>query len=668
MKEKKGLKVLSARNGIALISVLAILLILTLLLPVMFSMSEIQMKEAVKGTTRQKAVYIARSAVEMGVSSVKATAKSEFVYTDSSETTIDETAEDTKYRRMYDCMKTKTANSDYGVKINDNGLAYIECKTMWLYIKDEGKSTEESVYIYADSNNKEGPKQGVEGYKFVGKADVTITYDGDPVYIDENATGKMEERKVSPDVATTTNGVIKPGYTKVENDNYIVEATSYVNGITVKKKAIAIQVAEPGKADVAKEAIVQYTGVSWSTAPDFIKKMEGFSTTVAPDGNPNKEINYGGVQCFVDPERANSVQKIEYINSLKEGYADQNVYVYSTIGNMYINCEGSALNGAPLKFGVYPGLVWTEEDYEPEGNGSLRGFNYKDRIGNMQQSNFVSFSATNTLEFAMPIELRVNPCRVTMYKNALRIGDLYDHNGTLFKLLALQGRDIVLDEKVDMMISLFPAPGRSGEETSNDVATKAKRAGFLVLSAPNTTPYTYYNEDRGTEVKAGKVYFTKDVYLWFIDYDNIGCEGAFGTFPDRTIQSTIYRTGAVTSSTVFSGALNKAEVRDFAVYKLFNAGDVYYFNAEVEGKDGESLGVNLVNYFMEIKYFTSRSGTIWEFFKDIRNNLYKTLVNLTGNSATMYVEDDLYYIGNMNEDPTLVPPTAENEMYVVWDN
>jgi hypothetical protein len=61
------MNILTKRNGIALIAVLSILLVLTLLLPLMFSMSENAMEAAMTGTDEQRASYLARSMIEFTV-------------------------------------------------------------------------------------------------------------------------------------------------------------------------------------------------------------------------------------------------------------------------------------------------------------------------------------------------------------------------------------------------------------------------------------------------------------------------------------------------------------------------------------------------------------------------------------------------------------------------
>lgn len=57
------MNILTKRNGIALVAVLAILLVLTLLLPLMFSMSENAMATAMTGSDEQRASYLARTMI-----------------------------------------------------------------------------------------------------------------------------------------------------------------------------------------------------------------------------------------------------------------------------------------------------------------------------------------------------------------------------------------------------------------------------------------------------------------------------------------------------------------------------------------------------------------------------------------------------------------------------
>ena len=61
------MSILTKKNGVALIAVLAILLILTLLIPAMFTMSETATEAAMRGTDQFRASYLARTMIEMSV-------------------------------------------------------------------------------------------------------------------------------------------------------------------------------------------------------------------------------------------------------------------------------------------------------------------------------------------------------------------------------------------------------------------------------------------------------------------------------------------------------------------------------------------------------------------------------------------------------------------------
>ena len=61
------MKILKARNGIALVAVLVILLITSLFIPVMFNLSDSSLAIAVKGTDRQRVSYFARTVTEMSI-------------------------------------------------------------------------------------------------------------------------------------------------------------------------------------------------------------------------------------------------------------------------------------------------------------------------------------------------------------------------------------------------------------------------------------------------------------------------------------------------------------------------------------------------------------------------------------------------------------------------
>ena len=90
------MKILKARNGIALIAVLTILLLISMFIPVMFSMSDTSLSIAVKGTDRQRSSYLARTIAEMSVAAFKS-----FDSTEPSEISGDELAQYNKINAEY---------------------------------------------------------------------------------------------------------------------------------------------------------------------------------------------------------------------------------------------------------------------------------------------------------------------------------------------------------------------------------------------------------------------------------------------------------------------------------------------------------------------------------------------------------------------------------------
>ena len=61
------MSILTKKNGVALIAVLAVLLVLTLLIPAMFTMADNATKESIGGKDEQRASYLARTMIEFTV-------------------------------------------------------------------------------------------------------------------------------------------------------------------------------------------------------------------------------------------------------------------------------------------------------------------------------------------------------------------------------------------------------------------------------------------------------------------------------------------------------------------------------------------------------------------------------------------------------------------------
>ena len=136
------MKILTQRNGIALIAVLTVLLVLTLLLPVMFKSSKYATDAAVNGTDIQRAAYLARSLCEMSVGTYSQTYNTEIPNKDEDELTdFQKTAKayQDAYNKLYRGGDTDTANDAGSIK-------YIKTPTISMYSKKDDANNEELKY------------------------------------------------------------------------------------------------------------------------------------------------------------------------------------------------------------------------------------------------------------------------------------------------------------------------------------------------------------------------------------------------------------------------------------------------------------------------------------------------------------------------------------------
>ena len=737
--EIKSIKILKARNGVALIAVLSILLILTLLLPVMFSMSETATKDSITGKNRQRVVYLARSGVEMGVAYmkqivleyndvVKAIGKEldgsvnldkenaagqkvfELAFTD-----VSDRAQKKNFTEFVEAIKANGSTTDderFGIERDTNGSGTVTMENVWYYlgrtVSDPqnyekytalSETDEYPYYRYVTSKNGLGKsyRDGDKVYTLVGHVEITITYDGAARYYvsDDEVTVNGKTYKKGTEMKeeycleeNTSRGYmeLKNGFTKVQNNNYIVKATAYLGTFKKSMSAVMVETKELGNTG---DNIVQYTGSVYGESPDFYLEMNGYHRDknifdktkiydehgVLAEHIANNSTDNGGNLCLPNPQLANFKYQIEYQNDYYSesagGYINQNVYGYTTVGDMHIKCEGIGTEGQPLVLGAFPGIRWDKAN-KPSTN-VLRTVNYNTYSNCVQNANFLAYCATRTLQVDMGIDVRVNPAR------AGRLGDVKisisgnSNNASLFKAIALQGKDIVLNGRVDMMFSFFN-PQNKNYYTLSQSKNTGKRMGTVVLSAPSNSPYSYYNVDRGETVPAGMVYFGSDVYLWIISYNNDGSSSGYTkltetVYETRTINSNSFSKSVKTNSAGKPYTVEKANAGDFEVYRLFKAGDVYYFNSNVTRKNesGEdtNVGMNLANWYIETHYMQTNKATgVLDFFANFRQNIYARFV--TAATQQDYVDDDMHYIGNVSDSENLAAPSVEDEIYVVW--
>lgn len=694
------MKILKARNGIALVAVLVILLITSLFIPVMFNLSDSSLAIAVKGTDRQRVSYFARTVTEMSIAA--------FIKFDSIEDNkltpeqqdvrdaidnlinIDTNADgiiDATEQAANKAKSIPVSQVEMFLKTDENGTIYYktidgiktqisEADYNYLSILNESKPQNEKTELttgtgkvetlyYATNDTKyPDPNYAIytgdpETYKHIGTANCTITYQGGPAYFKKKlSTGEVTEiQKNEYDSlrdaylqAISSGNVDGLDYevSSVNNNNVLFTTEATVNGAKATRSAILVLQTYP-------------TEDNW-----FRFKPES-----------------GGNQIFVDPDKATSTVMIDYRRALGDNadrYVKQPLLVFSSVGNMII------ANGGVLKPGVNPGTA-TKDDYYTSGNDNAQfvlgvepglnttpnndpsfkiidGANYDATLNEAQTNNFVAFASTKAIRVELPVNLLLNPCR------ARRLGDGFEENGSLFKIMLFQAPDILFEGSVDMMMSFYV---RGSEE--------ARRMSSVVLNAPSNTPYSYVHEKYGP-VKAGRVFFSEDCYLWVIPYGDDGSSSAW----TGALAQTVYKRDS-----------------DFQKIKIANAGDVYYFNAEISktseaeqyvdtngdgtpdayvkvdnDNDGvndtvtELVGFSLTAYALETDYLpnyqNNNKGKWWQVWQNTQSAIFGAYMGNQLDDEPLYHKDDFHYIGNMNDGVSLIEYPAVDDYYVIWNS
>lgn len=729
------MKILKARNGIALVAVLAIMLISSMFIPVMFNLSDTSLMIAVKGTDRQRVSYLARTITEMSVAAFKSFESTEHLRCTATEYVPNTNPKVSTTEGYYIpdgngvsvCYSCGMKKSEVGsgttfnniatqykklIDKNDTSVTSIRTDVVVMFQKDNA-TTKKVYYVqYLDENEEpindpvkitdieyrelsqaleefkakypdepepysfpEPEEAGVEdikyiscsaqkqnpddaneipdvknhseytamvsaGYKEVGRGYCTITYDDSITYYRTNVNTKenkvVDETTYNNGIKDVMNGTTKEySYSKKENRNVTFESTAEVNGFKSSRKCVLV-------------------------LPTYPSEENWLQFGIADPNNPGELIASGGNQVFVDPSKATARVPIKYEdnNALSSGkYIYQNLLVYSGVGNMVIRptsyknatnenkIEYSGEQNSQFVLGVQPGLNTTPNNdptYE-----IIDAVNYENSQEISQMNNFIAFAATNAIQVDMPVNLLLNPCR------ANRVGDnkFFQSvpNGSLFKIMMFQAPTIQFNERLDMMMSFYVR-----QTTATD--REARRMSSVVLSAPENTPYSYYHKNEKYEkvVKAGMVYFSEDSYLWIIEPGDDGSASSGWGF----LAETVYKRDS-----------------DFKKIKIASAGDVYYFNSEVKtdsNGDGKldnkdkDVGFSLTAYFIETKYLPELTSSDQTFWNEMMGRLYSSLI--TADYTPTYVEDDWYYIGNLNDGSLNMEPPETDGYYTYWVN
>lgn len=686
------MKFLKMRNGIALVAVLTIMLVTSLFIPVMFNLTDTSLRVAITGTDRQRSSYLARTICEMSVAAFKSFDSEEYTKIDPNDTeardrytgiTDEEKAKldpiilayyelKNKNRSYIDTEKvymysTITNGMEYVRVISRNGVEIenkiskkvydellIAYEDMTTRGEDPGyelrtydnRQVEEVVYATYGTDKYTEYSGNPTKYKLVGEGQCRITYDDSIQYfvtdIATQVTEEVDEEEYNQKLENLentlkANGIVSYSVSKKENKNVTFTSTATVKNMTTTRSCILVLQTYPGEEDWLVLGIGDENG---------------------------KRTGSGGNQVFVDPKKASARIPIEYNQAIDSSYIKQTLLVYSAVGNMLIkpaqltdknnplkdgngniirDAEGNivygeastGINNSEFVLGVQPGLNTTPND-DPSYE-IIDGMNYEKTQEIAQMNNFVAFTSTNAIQVDMPVNLLVNPCR------ANRVGDnITKKNGSLFKVMMFQAPTIQFNRRIDTMMSFY-VPTNNAD---------ARRMSSIVLMAPESTPYNYWNEDRQKVVKAGMVYFEEDCYLWIIPYGEDGSSSSWAGF----LSETVYERDS-----------------DFTKIKIANAGDVYQFNADVtvKGENGENerVGVSLTGYYLETEYIPNmekyETGDWWKIWSNTKTAIFANYMQgAFGERETTYVKDDFKYFGNMKQDPIETPEV--DDYVTIW--
>lgn len=635
------MSILTKRNGVALIAVLAILLVLTLLIPALFTMSETATKAAMEGTDQQKASYLARSMIEMSVASFQTVYDMAEEYEKTGDSSTPEGVQNKKYydelHKFLEDYKEMDAQTLYMY-----GSTTMEFPIEPLRIdfaSDDAYQVAMEEYNVAFANYEaNGVKYSSDstvpaGYELIGTAECKVTYNNDIAYyaIEPNgntiAITKAEFDKGSAELEAKINAgqnvIGETQYIQINNKNVIFQSSALVNGKGGTRRCILVLPTKPAQEN-------------WISVAN---------------------LEVGCNQIFPDTDYATGKTVLNYsAGVMMDGSAlKQPLYIFSCIGNMVISDEGitdqlvrdpesgkdipysdflaknnSNYRHEDMSFGLHPETGTKNPENDPTFS-CLATYNMNSWADDAQLDNFVAFTATNAIQVDLPVNLIVNPART------FRIGDGLAQNSSLYKVLVFQAPTIVFNDSVASFVSLY----RDSLEI-----TPAYRMTSIMFAAPQSTPYSYLNDSRGCTVKAGKVYFAEDAYIWLVPYGEDG-------------------SGYKTSTVYYKND-------DIILYKIANAGDIYYFNSEIEtvvnGK-ATNTGFSLTGYFLDVIYNQHgndfNNNEWWQFYSNAKAALFNMLVE---NFATRtYYEDDFKWIGNVRSGTGDKLPVVD-DFYVIWDS
>lgn len=685
------MKILTSRNGIALIGVLTILLVLTLLLPAMFTMSDTATKFAVQGEDRQKASYFARSLCEMAVATFKNTYAVEVPekYKPGTQTLTDDYAANEDFYDMCSSYQAKY-NDMFKESLDNPGVSStpLTCQTVTMYMNDDGDVQYSNEYNINANGSALNPGENDAFYP-VATGTCSISY-------------LYQELYFLVDGDTKTNYPIKNKATFETLYEYVKDIETYPAGVLYDRSLVA-----------------NIMGVALNEVPDHnftvtrvMNKIVSFDAEATLKGKTEKRkcvvilptypaeqnwllypgADYGlGNEVVVNPALATGMSRIDYNNSGIAGeYKKQNLLTFSCLGNMkittndlkcgeytwngssfdvdYVTASGSTSedpkdaapatlpdNATQFVMDVAPGINTTPNN-DPDWN-ILDGINMRDYYEQTQADNFIALAATNSITVDLPITLIVNPAR------ANRLGDGTDACYSLYKSLIFQAPTVVFGGQVDMMVSFYDRPGNGLVDNvaggNGASLIECRRMSSVILTTPEKGGYRYTPAYQDKSVKAGRAVFLEDCYVWVIDYADNG--SSYSEHWYETAQTVYYKN------------------KDFTKIKVASAGDVYLYNTELKLKNesGQEMpvGFSIAGYAIETIYYEKfnqvTDATPWySVWKKTQQALFNQYIQNVNTERT-YKKDDFHLVANLYDGsghPEYLELPDGDGIYTIWSS
>lgn len=540
--------------------------------------------------------------------------------------------------------------------------------------------------VYTDKN---GESQNAVG-EYLGYAKCNVVYDDSTEYYktwkedgawqtelitDSDAEQQYNNYLEKAKQAIKANNQLsesEPQIFRVQNKNVEFTSNANVNGRGAVRRCILVLPTKPAESNWIVPANIEsnqifpdtsqasgVTALSMNNSSYFIdgeavngQPVYGFSCIGNMVISTNK-IKYKAVAGdYVGLAEGETMDYTDYVIAYNEKVDDYNETVDVHNAQVQANIDNGVENPgefweyhdhissnlADFSLGLHPETTTINPERDP-GFNCLKTNNMRTWATSAQRDNFVAFTATSGIQFDMPVNIIINPCRTG------RIGDGIAKNKSLYKVLYLQAPTIVFNETVNSFISLYTKTSLLALVFDYN----AYRMSTIILAAPESTPYTMEVTDETTgkikTVKAGKVYFSEDAYVWLVPFTENGSN---------------YKTQSV----YYKG-------KDIILYKFANAGDVFLFNAEKETMiNGESkkAGFSMTSYFMDVIYSKDSTDTNnlkwWQLWSGIQSLIFDSAVS--GLREKTYNKEDLQWVGNMNNGTQSSPNV--DDFYVIWES